>query len=209
MATINRIQVTDFKYIDTIANGNHYKKGFIAQQLEDVFPEAVSRSTGYVPDVFCVAQDVRFNTANGQLSFKTTQGKLQAGDKLKLYSGKEAFDVSVAAVNGNICTVNNYTGKTENLFVYGHYISDFRQVDYDRVHTLAVSALQELSKEIDELKAQNAELKNACAALQQQNTTLQNAKADAGSVACKMSEMEAKINALTELMLKNGITTQK
>ena len=209
LATINRIQVTDFKYIDTVANGNHYKKGFIAQQVEDVFPEAVSRSTGYVPDVFFVAEDVTFNAVTAQLCFTTSQAKIQAGDKLKLYSGKEAFEVTVAAVNGNVCYVNNYTGKTDQLFVYGHYISDFRQVDYDRIHTLAVSALQQLSKEVNDLKAQNAELKNMCSALKEQNSTLQNAKADAGTIDCRMSEMEAKINALTELMLKNGITTQK
>ena len=209
LETVNRIQVTDFKYIDTIANGNRYKKGFIAQQVEQVFPEAVSKTTGYLPDVFCMADSVTFNAATQQLTFQLAKVQMLAGDKIRIYSGKEAYEVVISNVSGKRYSVDDYQGKYENLFVYGRYTTDFREVDYDRIHTLAVSALQQLSKEVTELKKENQSLKSECKKLEDENKQVKNAKADATDVDCRMVEMENRINALTELMIKNGITTQK
>ena len=204
LKTINQIQVTDFRYIDTIANGNHYKKGFIAQQVEEVFPQAVSKTTGYLPDVFCPASDVHFDAAAQLLTFNTTATNLRAGDKLRIYSGNEAYEVLLEKVEAYTCTIKNYQGKSTDLFIYGHYINDFREVDYDRIHTLAVSALQQLSKEVNELKAQNESLKTQCQNLQTQNAEIKNAKADASAINTRMLELETKINGLTDLMKRNG-----
>jgi len=209
LETINKIQVTDFKYIDTIANGNHFKKGFIAQQIEEVFPEAVSKTSGYLPDIFCAADSVMFNAQTQQLSFNVGTGNIRQGDKIRLYSGREVYEVEVSSVMGVRCAINNYQGNYLNLFVYGRYTNDFREVDYDRIHTLAVSALQQLSKEVTDLKLENRLLKEQYQNIKMENIEMKAAKADADATDCRMTEMEAKINALTELMLKNGLTTQK
>ena len=51
------------------------------------------------------------------------------------------------------------------MFVYGRQVEDLRTVDYDAIAMLNVSATQQIKKELDAVKIENAELKNQLAAL--------------------------------------------
>lgn len=51
------------------------------------------------------------------------------------------------------------------MFVYGRQVEDFRTVDYDAIAMLNVSATQQIKKELDAVKIENAKLKNQLAAL--------------------------------------------
>jgi ABC-type phosphate transport system auxiliary subunit len=44
------------------------------------------------------------------------------------------------------------------LFVYGKKVTDFRAIDFDQITALSVGAIQELSKQIQKLQLENAEL---------------------------------------------------
>ena len=48
LATLMGIAVTDFRYKDVIAHGNGPQKKVIAQQVEKIFPQAVSKHTDAV-----------------------------------------------------------------------------------------------------------------------------------------------------------------
>ena len=83
---------------------------------------------------------------------------LAAGDKVRLISTDKQHDVRVTSVEGNSFTVEGWTNNnTEKVFVYGKQVDDFRTVDYDRIFTLNVSATQELSRQVDDLKKQLAD----------------------------------------------------
>ena len=51
LATLAAIEVTDYSYIDTATKGTGKHKKVVAQQVEKVYPQAVSRSTDVVPDI--------------------------------------------------------------------------------------------------------------------------------------------------------------
>ena len=55
--------------------------------------------------------------------------------------------------------IDDWTFDTEKVFVYGKQVDDFRAVDYDRIFTLGIGAIQELSKENDQLKSELQSLK--------------------------------------------------
>ena len=46
------------------------------------------------------------------------------------------------------------------FFVYGKEVRDFKEVDYDRIHNLNVSATQELARQVEQLRTENAELRS-------------------------------------------------
>ena len=48
-----------------------------------------------------------------------------------------------------------------NVFVYGTEVADFRNVDFNQITALNVSATQELAKRVADLEDQNAELTKA------------------------------------------------
>ena len=146
-----KIEITDYKFIDKLSNGDRLHKKVIAQELQKVYPMAVNVTEGIVPNVFEVAKDVKIE---GNITHIETNKPHQfsTGDEVKLIlekSGEKFYKVTVR--NENEFLVNEII--LENVFVYGKNVNDLLTVDYDALTTLNISATQALNKEIDELKA--------------------------------------------------------
>jgi hypothetical protein len=85
---------------------------------------------------------------------------LKVGDKIKLVHPTEGeILVEIESVYGNTFTVKNWLYNTQKIFVYGREVNDFRVVDYEALSMLGISAVQQLSKEIEELRKENKTLK--------------------------------------------------
>ncbi len=80
LATILGIEITDYRYLDKIARGNGVQKKVIAQQVEQVFPQAVTRSTDVVPDIYKSAV-----IKDGWINLHT---ELKKGERVRLISEK-------------------------------------------------------------------------------------------------------------------------
>ena len=171
LATIQKLKVTDYRMVDP-ANGTAWRKGFIAQEVEEVIPEAVTRSTEFVPDIFSEAASLIWNP--GMKTLYVTLKKdhaLKAGDRVRLHMDGKRVDLAVsAAPSAREFEVEKCETAPQKLFVYGKQVNDFRTVDYDRIFTTSVGAIQELKKEKDaEVKAlreENASLRDRLAALE-------------------------------------------
>jgi Chaperone of endosialidase len=175
LATLMKLQVTDYKYVDSLNAGNVKVKGVFAQQVETIYPQAISKQTNFIPNIYAMSNHAEFNAEKQTLIVTMAKPhNLVVGDKVKLISSTSGEKPSiVTAVNGNSFTVANWTEKSEKIFVYGKEVNDFRIVDYDRLFTLNLSATQELNKKmeaqqrvIDSLQAQDAESKKKIAALE-------------------------------------------
>jgi hypothetical protein len=157
LKTLNQINVTDFKYIDEVAYHGKVKKGFIAQQVESVFPEAVNRSSNFIPSIYANA-DVELVKNKAVISLSKSHS-LKVGDKVKLIAPEGIVEKEVISVASDAFTISAEGIQSGKLFVYGHKVDDFRAVDYDRIFTLAVSAVQELSRKVEALEKENHKLK--------------------------------------------------
>ncbi|MDB4451473.1 tail fiber domain-containing protein [bacterium] len=156
LGTLLGIEIADYKYIDTIANGNKPQKKVIAQQVENVFPQAVNRSTGSIPDIFKGAE-----IADGWVLLATD---LKVGERVRLITENEESIEEVIEVRGDAFRTAFKPGG-EQVFVHGREVEDYRTVDYDAIAMLNVSATQQIKKELDAVKIENAKLKNQLAAL--------------------------------------------
>ncbi|MEO7216118.1 tail fiber domain-containing protein [Mucilaginibacter sp.] len=178
LETLRKVQITDYKMIDTIENNRSYKK-VIAQQVQKVYPMAVSTSFRTLPDVFQHAVSVTKQADSLYTITLAKSAKLKAGEQLELKC-PEAGDVKVNVVTlfgDKSFTVNAATDLTKqaDVFVYGHPATDVLTVDYDAISMLNVSATQQLAnivdeqqkqidnqqKQIDKLSKQNADLMQA------------------------------------------------
>ncbi len=159
-ATIQKLQVTDYKHIDVATKGADTKKGFIAQQVKEIFPEAVSFSKDFIPNIYAIATKVEDNEAAKTLTIYTDKNNdCKKGDKIRLIADTK-HEVEIIAATEKSITVTKWDEKpVKEIFVYGKEVSDFHSVDYDRIFTLNVSATQQLIKEMQALKAENAALK--------------------------------------------------
>ena len=140
LQTLLGIQVTDYTYVDTVAKGDQPQKKVIAQQVEQVYPQAVSRTTDVVPDIYQKAA-----IREGWVQLATD---LKAGERVKLIGENEEGIYPVLEVRGGAFRTD-FAPTDGKVFVYGREVKDFRTVDYEAIAMLNVSATQELKKEKD------------------------------------------------------------
>lgn len=146
LSTLMNIQITDYQLIDSISKGNTNYKKVIAQQVEEVYPSAVTKMTDFIPDIYQLSSiDKGF--------IPLTKTTLKAGDKLKLITDEKQEVVEIMSVSANGIQVNSE--KTGKVFVYGKEVNDFRAVDYEALTTLNMSATQQLLKRIEVLEKEN------------------------------------------------------
>ncbi len=157
LKTLLGIKITDFTYRDTVAKGNGLQKKVIAQQVEQVYPQAVTKSTDVVPDIYTNAM-----VQDGWVQLATN---LKVGDRVKLIGEKETGIHDVLAVRPGAFRTD-FNPASGQVFVYGREVKDFRTVDYDAIAMLNVSATQELAKQLDEKSNEIAKLEEELASLQ-------------------------------------------
>jgi hypothetical protein len=180
------IQITDYQLKDTIANGNAPQKKVIAQQVEQIFPQAVSVRQGIVPDIYKNAQ-----VKDHWVMLATD---LKVGERVRLISASGESVEEVLEVRGDAFR-SSLKSTVEEIFVYGREVPDFRSVDYDAIAMLNVSATQQLKHEKDAemqvLRDENAALRRELAAKDRE-------------LAVKDESVEARLIALERRMSGEG-----
>ena len=191
LSTIRDIEITDYHFIDKISRGDGDQKKVIAQQLEKIYPQAVSRTTNEVPDIY---QKATFE--EGWVKLATD---LKKGERVRLFNEEDDGVYEVLEVEKNRFRADFATDGKE-VFVFGREVKDFRTVDYEAITTLNVSATQELARqlevkdtEIKKLQEENASLRASFAA-QERQISAQNARDN--SLEAKLAAIEKTLSAL-------------
>lgn len=165
LQTLASIEITDYTLKDTISKGNKSYKKVIAQQIKEVYPQAVSQMTDVVPNIYKLSE-----IKDGWINLKTD---LQVGDRVKLiFSGSDKIvEVEEISASGfKVASPNPSKGGESSplwgdaegrgaVFVYGKEVDDFHTVDYEAISMLNVSATQELLKRIESLETEKSDLK--------------------------------------------------
>ena len=147
---LKQIEITNYQYKDKLRYGDKIHKKVIAQQIQAIFPQAVSTTTEFLPDIMEMASVSDHNRIN------LSNTDLVAGDFVRLIMKDNQIDVQVVAVKEKYFEVKSFLGDQE-VFVYGKRVDDFHIVDYDALSMLAISTIQELHSNIQEL---NSKLNN-------------------------------------------------
>jgi hypothetical protein len=191
LAKVLQIEVTDYFYKDRFYRGNRPQKKLIAQQVEKIFPQAVSQHTDVVPDIYQAA-----DSTDGWVSLATD---LCVGDRVRLIGTKQkedgVYEVTEVSESGFRTAFQPEGAK---VFVYGREVKDFRTVDYEAVAMLNVSATQEIAKklaakdaEVNDLRAANAVLAAKVAALEARATARVDHDAE---LAARLARLEASLS---------------
>jgi hypothetical protein len=196
LKTLQDINITDYRYRDTIAKGSVPQKKVIAQQVEKVFPQAVSKQTDVVPDIYKAA-----SCKDGWVELDTD---LKKGEHVKLISEKsgEKIEEVLEVAPGKFRTAFQPAG--EKVFVYGRQVNDFRTVDYDAIAMLNVSATQELARKLEAEHASVLALQKENAALR---ATLEQQLATQAAKDKSRDEQLAAIVTLLEARTASTVTT--
>jgi hypothetical protein len=152
---LNQFKVVSFQYKDSLGYGNGFVKGFIAQEVEKLYPQAVNTVQDFIPSVYQNSQQCLL--ANGRLTVKLEKPhQLVNGDVVRLITNEQKVkEMPITLVDGKTFTVAGWDGNADKVFVYGKRVTDFKSIDYQQIFALGISSIQQLSKEMDNLKTKN------------------------------------------------------
>ena len=182
LRTLLDIEVTDYRYRDAASKGGGAHKKVIGQQVERVFPQAVSRHTDVVPDIYRPAP-----MRDGWVELATD---LKRGERVKLFTEAGAGGIhEVLEAAGDRFRVASGPD-ADKVFVFGREVDDFLAVDYDAIAMLNVSATQQMKREADEqvsaLRSEVAELRAANEVLSHRLQRLESGARTGTAVAARM-----------------------
>ncbi|SDT12546.1 Chaperone of endosialidase [Mucilaginibacter mallensis] len=155
---LNQLMVTDYQYIDARNEQSYFTKGFIAQELETLVPQAVVSRQGFIPDIYEKPDSV--TALNDHVIFAmTTPHGLSEGDIVKLVKPSGDAEKTVAVIDQNCFSVAGKADEYNDVMIYGKQVNDLKAVDYNHLFMLNISATQQLTKELAALKDDHDRLK--------------------------------------------------
>jgi hypothetical protein len=159
--TIRQLQPKQFQYKDTFFHGNNVQHGFVAQDIESVFSNAVQKIKKYIPNIYEIANisgDV-VTLVHAKTEQITVNHSLPTILKMYDPENREIIVPIHSILNDKQIRLVHPLRET-SLFVYGQEIDDFLAIDKDAIFTLSVSALQHIDTELQETKQKMNQLES-------------------------------------------------
>ncbi|RMF01021.1 MAG: tail fiber domain-containing protein [Bacteroidetes bacterium] len=152
---LNDLRITDYEMIDHFSDPTTYKK-VIAQEVEEVFPQAVRTSRKAIPNIYAPAISTHYEAGQVWITLAKAH-QLVVGDHVELFTPEAGrlMEVEVQTVVDAITFAVAIEAAPSEVFVYGKYVDDFKAVDYDALAMLNISANQALVAELAALEAES------------------------------------------------------
>ena len=171
-----------YNYIDEKQKGTSNVYGFIAQEVANVLPYAVTVSTGDIPNILTNSNvsvtsdsnvlELRLDTTVEGLTLSNTSNINITTDKNKYltvpvltFSGSNVITIQ------NSDTFSNVTG----AYIHGEQVSNFNHLNKDAIWAVSTAALQEVDRQLQTEKTKVATLETQVADLLARVTALENA----------------------------------
>ena len=152
---MRKIPLKRYNYRDPIAKGTASVRGWIAQEVREHMPEAITFEKDYIPNIMLPAEIVN-NTIVTSEQFDVSNIDIKVLD-----ASNEAFFIKLGnKIPVTTGTKYEFTFKEENFefqgpcFIYGELVDDFHTIDKTKLHTLLYGAVSELDEQL------NTEVKN-------------------------------------------------
>jgi len=178
LETLRALQPKYYNYIDTRGRGSNRVIGFIAQEVKEVCPDAVTTCRDYIPNIYELATVsdsnvitfTNFNTSNLE-SNASVINTIGIGGEHRV-NIVEVVDEHTIRVEEDLSEWTGSVDETGNvvagnqLFVYGQEVDDFHNLNKDALFSVATASIQEIDRQLQAEKARNDALEARIAALE-------------------------------------------
>ena len=158
LTKINKLPMQNYNFIDKKFYKGQEVYGLIAQEVKEVFPEAVEINKQHIPNINKLAshQLVEDNV------ILTVDNKTNVDDNLQLFVNDRPINAIVIKATENTITVSKWEEYKDDdkVLVYGTEIDDFHGLNQQYMGILSLGGIQELTKKIEYLTNELNKLKN-------------------------------------------------
>jgi hypothetical protein len=159
---VNKVELVKFDFVD----GNKNQVGFIAQQIVEHVPSAITKITEFIPNIYSNVDALLLS--EDLLSVKLQKDvDIDIEDKVKIVliqnGGKVPVVLTVKGLSyDGVCVtamlripsgIPITVPPNGKLFVYGKRVDDFHVINKDTIYSYSVGAIQELTKRVEALEA--------------------------------------------------------
>ena len=171
-----------YNYIDEKNRGTSNVYGFIAQEVSNVLPYAVTVSTGDIPNILTNSNVSVTSDSNVlELHLDTTVEGLTLSNtsNINITTDKDKYlTVPVLSFSGsNVITIQNnqYFSNVTGAYIHGEQVNNFHHLNKDAIWAVSTAALQEVDRQLQAEKTKVATLETQVADLLARVTALENA----------------------------------
>ena len=170
-----------YNYIDEKQRGTSNVYGFIAQEVANVLPYAVTVGHGDVPNILTNSNVIVTENSNVlELHLDTPVEGLTLSNtsNINITTDKDTYlTVPVLSFSGsNVITIENRTefNNVTGAYIHGEHILDFHNLNKDAIWSVATAALQEVDRQLQTEKTKVATLETQVADLLARVSALEN-----------------------------------
>lgn len=197
---LRQLKPTTYRYKDKTRNTTDRVIGFIAQEVAEVLPNAVSRTHGILPNIQCEASIEILSETDIKLILVEPlpiDHTITPESKLILKTPKyEHMEFEVVSLESDTTIIikgeDGYDKiKSETrVWVFGEEVNDFHHLDKNAIFTIATAALQEVDRRQQVHKERITDLEIQLQAEKQKTTNLQLMVA---SLLTRITKLEEKV----------------
>ena len=153
---VNKLNICSFDFIDNIPQGDQsVKHGLIAQEVLEVYPEAISYSDGFIPTANCIAESVLVDSS---VHITTpVPHQFVSSDTIQLIVGKYRKELPIASITSDteftVAVWEKYDA-SQSVLVFGKKTDDMMAINNSQIGLLAAGACKILSQQVSTLQNQ-------------------------------------------------------
>ena len=167
---MRQIKPCYYQYINFIEKGIDKNIGYIAQEVEKIFPETSTFRHEYIPNIYRPGTCIQESATNYTLTIENYHTKDLLKDNsnnfLPLFIMHKNFEkvkkIQILNVisDNEILIQSNDENISQDVLVYGQQIDDFHVLKYDHIFIHATAALQELDSVLQKQIERNNKIEN-------------------------------------------------
>jgi prepilin-type N-terminal cleavage/methylation domain-containing protein len=147
---IKKLKVTNYQRLDN----KKIEKKLIAQEVEKIYPQAISTSSNFVPNIMSKALVLKIE--NNIITTEKLKYQLKKNDIVKVADEKQEYQLRFIGQdkegNFQFFSKSNQHNIKKDILIYGTFIKDLKSIDYEAISMLNLSAMQHLINKIDKLE---------------------------------------------------------
>ena len=163
---LRQLRPTTYTYKDSYTRGSDPVIGFIAQEVGEVLPSAVTKSSGVIPNILKpgIAHIMENNITELRLGIPLDDNiQLTNTSMINVNVKDSLIEVKVVSCpNKNVIEIvtDERITNEDVIVVYGEIVDDFHYLDKNAIFTVATAALQEVDRQLQAEKAKVATLES-------------------------------------------------